>query len=133
MAGTGASGKTRSDLARAGTTVALVANERAGSNEAARCAERLRAFGAEVMRFDVDEVEDAVASGADRVVVAGGDGSIAPVGRRGGCGRAFRSPWCPAGTANDFARRLGLPDSLTAACRLAVHGTKLRGRWSSAG
>ena len=31
----------------------------------------------------------------------------------------------PAGTANDFARRLGLPDGITAACRLAVRGTKL--------
>ena len=32
----------------------------------------------------------------------------------------------PAGTANDFARRLGLPDEQAAACRLAVRGTRLR-------
>ena len=66
MPGTGASGKTPDDLTQTRTTVALVANERAGSNEAARCAERLRAFGAYVLRF-----------GIDRLVVAGGDGSIA--------------------------------------------------------
>jgi diacylglycerol kinase (ATP) len=32
----------------------------------------------------------------------------------------------PAGTANDFARRMELPDELPDACRLAVHGTELR-------
>ena len=84
MAGTGASGKTPDDLTQTRTTVALVANERAGSSEAARCAERLRAFGAEVMRFGIDEIDDAAASGADRLVVAGGDGSIAPVAAAAG-------------------------------------------------
>jgi diacylglycerol kinase family enzyme len=32
----------------------------------------------------------------------------------------------PAGTANDFARRIGLPDGVAAACRLAVRGARLR-------
>jgi diacylglycerol kinase (ATP) len=125
MAGTGASGKARGHLGRTTTTVALVANERAGSSNPGVCAERLRAFGAELTRFDIDEIEDAVASGADRIVVAGGDGSIGPVAAA--AGRAgIPLAVVPAGTANDFARRMGLPDSVTAACRLAVHGRQLR-------
>ena len=48
-----------------------------------------------------------------------------PRGRRGGRGRASRWRSCRPGTANDFARRLGLPDEISAACRLAVRGTKL--------
>ena len=125
MPGTRASGKTPGDLTRTRTTVALVANERSGSNDAALCAERLAAFGAEVLRFGVEHTDDAAASGADRLVVAGGDGSIgsaaAAAGRVG-----IPLAVVPAGTANDFARRLGVPDGITAACRLAVHGTKLK-------
>jgi len=125
MPGTEASGKTPGDLTRTRTTVALVANEEAGSNEAALCVERLRAFGAEVLRFDIDETEDAAASGADRLVVAGGDGSIGPAAAAAGKA-GIPLAVVPAGTANDFASRLGLPDGLTAASRLAVHGTKLQ-------
>jgi diacylglycerol kinase family enzyme len=125
MPGTGASGKTPGDLTRTRTTVALVANEQAGSSEADRCFERLRAFGAEVLRFGIDETDDAAASGADRLVVAGGDGSIGPAAAAAGHARIPLAV-VPAGTANDFASRLGLPDGITAACRLAVHGTKFK-------
>ena len=125
MAGTGASGKTQDDVAGAATTVALLANEDSGSSNPPLCAERLRSFGAEVRRFGLDELEDAVASGADRVVVAGGDGSIAPVAAAAGAAGVPLAV-IPAGTANDFARRLELPDGLSAACRLAVCGTRLR-------
>jgi diacylglycerol kinase (ATP) len=105
--------------------VALVANERSGAADPALCAERLGTFGAQVTRFGIDEVDDAVASGADRVIVAGGDGSIAPVAAAAGAA-GIPLAVVPAGTANDFARRLGLPDDLGAACRLAVRGTLLR-------
>jgi diacylglycerol kinase (ATP) len=125
MAGSGASGKAREHLARATATVALVANERSGDSHPAVCAERLRAFGAEVRSFDIDEAEHAVACGADRIVVAGGDGSIAPVAAAAG-GAGIPLAVIPVGTANDFARRMTLPDSLTAACRLAVRGRRLR-------
>jgi len=125
MARSGASGKTPDDLTQTRTTVALVANERAGSNDAARCGDRLRSFGAEVLRFGVDETEEAAASGADRIVVAGGDGSIAPAAAAAGKA-GIPLAVVPAGTANDFARRMGLPDGITAACRLAVHGTTLK-------
>jgi diacylglycerol kinase (ATP) len=125
MAGTGASGKTPGDLTRTRATVALVANEEAGSNDAALCVERLRGFGADVLRFGIDETEDAAASGADRLVVAGGDGSIGPAAAA--AGRAgIPLAVVPAGTANDFASRLGLPEGIAAACRLAVHGTRLQ-------
>ena len=59
------------------------------------------------------------------MVVAGGDGSIAPVAAAAGAA-GIPLAVIPAGTANDFARRLGLPDGATAACRLAVCGTRLR-------
>jgi len=125
MAGTEASGKTPGDLTHTRTTVALVANERAGSNDAAGCVERLRGFGADVLRFDVEEAGEAAASAADRLVVAGGDGSIGPAAAA--AGRAgIPLAVVPAGTANDFASRLGLPTGVTAACRLAARGTKLK-------
>jgi diacylglycerol kinase family enzyme len=125
MARTGASGKTPDDLTQTRTTVALVANERAGSNDAAQCGERLRSFGAEVLRFGVDETEKAAASGADRLVVAGGDGSIGPAAAAAGKAGVPLAV-VPAGTANDFAGRMGLPEGITAACRLAVKGTTLK-------
>jgi diacylglycerol kinase family enzyme len=105
--------------------VALVANQRSGSSDPELCAKCLRSFGARVRRFDIDEIGAAVGSGADRVAVAGGDGSIAPVAAAAG---AVGIPVAviPAGTANDFARRMELPDDLAAACRLAVRGTQLR-------
>jgi diacylglycerol kinase (ATP) len=125
MAGTRASGKAHERLAEATRTVALVANERSGDSDPARCAERLHSFGAEVRSFAIEDLDDAVASGADRIVVAGGDGSIAPVAATAGAA-GIPLAVVPAGTANDFARRMRLPETLTGACRLAVHGRRLR-------
>jgi diacylglycerol kinase family enzyme len=124
MAGTKASGKTPTASAAAVTPVALVANEGSGNSDTSRCAELLARFGAEVRHLGLDELE-ADPSGLHRVVVAGGDGSVAPVAAV--AGRAgLPLAVLPVGTANDFARRLGLPDDLAAACKLAVHGTRLR-------
>jgi YegS/Rv2252/BmrU family lipid kinase len=102
-----------------------VANERSGASDPTLCAERLRSFGAEVRRFGIEELDAAVAMGADRVVVAGGDGSIAAVAAAAGAA-GIPLAVVPAGTANDFARRLGLPEELGPACRLAVRGTRMR-------
>jgi diacylglycerol kinase (ATP) len=103
--------------------IALVAN--AGSRECDpdRCAEHLRSFGAEVELFEIDQLERAVAAEADRLVVAGGDGSIAPVAAAAG---AAGTPLAllPAGTANDFANRMELPLELSDACKLAARGTE---------
>lgn len=104
--------------------MALVAN--AGSRECdpRECAHGLRGFGARVQSFGIDEIESAADSGAERLVVAGGDGSIAPAAAA--AGRAgIPLALIPAGTANDFAARMGLSGELTAACRLAVQGTRL--------
>jgi diacylglycerol kinase (ATP) len=105
--------------------VALVANERSRSSDLYLCAERLRSFGAEVRRFDIEELERAVESRPERLVVAGGDGSIAPAAAVAGAA-GIPLAVVPAGTANDFARRLRLPSELSAACKLAVRGTRLR-------
>ena len=107
------------------TTVALVANQRSGSSDPQRCAECLRSFGAGVRRFDIEQIDQAVVSGVDRVVVAGGDGSIAPVAAVAGAA-GIPLAVVPAGTANDFAGRMNLPDELPEACRLAVQGTRTR-------
>jgi diacylglycerol kinase (ATP) len=105
--------------------VALVANERSGSRDPELCAARLESSGAEVKRFGIDQLQQAVDSEPGRLVVAGGDGSIAAAAAAAG---AADIPLAviPAGTANDFANRLGLPTDLSAACELAVRGKRLR-------
>jgi YegS/Rv2252/BmrU family lipid kinase len=105
--------------------MALVANERSGSSDPGLCAARLESSGANVLRFPIEQLRCAVESHPDRLVVAGGDGSIAAVAAAAG---AARIPLAvlPVGTANDFARRLGLPTELSAAAELAVRGTCLR-------
>lgn len=105
--------------------IALVANPGSRACDPDDVAKRLRAFGAEVELFDVGDAERAATAGADRLAVAGGDGSIAPVAAAAG-DAGLPLAVIPAGTANDFARRMGLPDELAAACRLAVRGSQLR-------
>ena len=77
------------------------------------------AAGATVSRFDIEQLERAVRSRPDRLVVAGGDGSIAPAAAAAGAA-GIPLAVVPAGTANDFAERLGLPSDVAAACELAV-------------
>jgi diacylglycerol kinase (ATP) len=106
-------------------TIALIANPDARGCDPELCAARLREWGVEVEIFGIGEVDRAVGAGADRMALAGGDGSIAPVAAA--AGRAgVPLALIPAGTANDFARRLGLPLELSAACELAVRGSRLR-------
>jgi diacylglycerol kinase (ATP) len=102
-----------------------VANPRSGSCDPDAVAAQLRALGARVEQFDVGDAERAAAAGCDRLAVAGGDGSIAPAAAAAG---AARLPLAviPAGTANDFARRMDLPVKLEPACRLAVEGGHAR-------
>jgi len=69
-------------------------------------------------------VEEAAASGAGRLVLAGGDGSVAPAAAA--AGRAgIPLALIPVGTANDFARAMDLPEEHHEACRLAVEGDRL--------
>jgi diacylglycerol kinase family enzyme len=99
--------------------LALVANEKSGRHlEPSRLASLLG--GADVFALDeLDRID------ADRLVVSGGDGTIAPVAERAG---ALGVPLAviPGGTANDFARANGIPGELDAAARLAASGTRTR-------
>jgi diacylglycerol kinase (ATP) len=103
----------------------LLANPESGRGQAPAVERMLRDRGAEVRRFALDDRADAVACGPDRIVVAGGDGSLgcaAEAAARAGVPLAV----VPVGTANDFARALELPMDLAEACRLAVEGTETR-------
>jgi YegS/Rv2252/BmrU family lipid kinase len=103
--------------------VALIANPDSGSGKAASVASRLRDLGVAVKSFEPDDAPAAGRAGTDRIVVAGGDGSI---GAAAAAAAVAKRPLAviPAGTANDFARELDLPDDVGEACRLAVEGTE---------
>jgi diacylglycerol kinase (ATP) len=103
--------------------IALLANPESGSGEADRAERLLRDHGAEVSRFGLDEASGAVASHPQRVVVAGGDGTIgcgAEVAARAGVPLAV----VPVGTANDFARAMEIPLDPADAVKLAVRGAR---------
>ena len=96
--------------------LALRANpESGGSTDPGALERRLADLGAELV--DVDR--------AERLVVAGGDGSVAPAAE---CAGRLGDPLAvlPTGTANDFARATGVPEDLDRACALAVGGRHLR-------
>ncbi len=105
--------------------IALLANPDSGSGEAGEVERLLRAHDHNVTRFDLDDADDVVAANPDRVVVAGGDGSV-------GCAAAAAARAgvplgvVAVGTANDFARALELPRTLTDAIELAAAGTRTR-------
>ncbi|WP_259313229.1 diacylglycerol/lipid kinase family protein [Capillimicrobium parvum] len=100
--------------------VALIANRASGTGtDAEDIAARLRAGGAEVTPFDLGDVASATRVDPERLVVAGGDGSVgivAELASRTGAPMAV----VPTGTANDFARELDLPSDLDGACALAA-------------
>ena len=99
-------------------------NPRAGNGAAA--AEALRAAGGFDIRPGAPEsldraVRDAVASGARRVLVAGGDGTI---GSAAGvlAGTGIELAILPCGTLNHLAKDLGLPLELDRAASVALNG-----------
>lgn len=102
--------------------VTLVHNPGSGrGSDAGELAEALRAAGAaHVTPRAIDAIDDAPpAPGTDRVVVAGGDGSLAPVAVWAAeAGLPFAV--IPSGTANDFARALELPTDRDEAAALAA-------------
>jgi diacylglycerol kinase (ATP) len=108
------------------TRVALLANEKSGSKRSAEELERLLTEnGATVRTFPIGEMEQAATWRPDRFAVAGGDGSIAPVASTAGAAGAPLA-LIPSGTANDFARGMGISDDPEGACRLAATGTRER-------
>ena len=113
--------------------LALIANSRLGTaRDPGDLEALLAADGAEVAYVPIDEVADGdgggvedraldalTAAGApDRIVVAGGDGSIGPAAL---CAAKLGVPLAvlAVGTANDFARTKDLPLDLDEACALA--------------
>ncbi len=103
--------------------IALLANPESGSGEAGEVERVLGELKLESSRFDLDQVDDVVAVRPQRIVVAGGDGSVgcaADAATRAGVPLGV----VPTGTANDFARALELPDDITEATELAATGTR---------
>jgi diacylglycerol kinase (ATP) len=106
--------------------IALLANPGSGREDTSDdVLEALRRHGAQVESFPVDDPEGAVASGPDRVVVASGDGTIAKVAAHA-AGAGIPLAVVPSGTANDFARAMGIPREQMAAARLAATGGRTR-------
>jgi len=100
-------------------------NLASGSGKAAR--EALEKAGA----FDVApcdpgqldrQIERAVSEGAERVVVAGGDGTVAKAAA-GLVGRKTALAVVPGGTLNHFAKDHGIPTDLAKAAELSASGT----------
>jgi YegS/Rv2252/BmrU family lipid kinase len=107
----------------------LLANRksRRGAELVDPAAERLRGHGIDVLLADCTTREDLAeqilrhASTIDRVVVAGGDGTMnaaAPVL----VGTGLPLGILPAGTANDLARTLGIPEDVETAARIIAEG-----------
>jgi len=108
--------------------IALVVNEASGGGTDPAPLERaMREQGAEVETFgcrteDLERIPD---TGPDRIVVAGGDGTVGAVAELAG---RLGVPLgvVPAGTANDFVRANGLPLDPVRAAALAASGQELR-------
>ena len=113
--------------------IALIANPHSGTApEPGHLQALLAADGAEVSCVPIDQIADKdggdlhdgaldalrAAGPPDRIVVAGGDGSIGPAAL---CAANLGVPLAvvAVGTANDFARAKGLPLDLEEACALA--------------
>lgn len=108
--------------------IALAANRESGGGlDPEPLAAVLRSKGAEVEVFGCrdEDLERAAAWGADRLAVAGGDGTIGPVAELAG---RLDVPLAvlPTGTANDFARAYALPGDPLEAAQLAAEGTETR-------
>ena len=117
--------------------LALVANRASGSGtDAERVTALLRGEGAAVSLHEFDAgaaatdgaapeaaveaaAREAAARNPDRIVVAGGDGSIGPVAVVAAAGDIPLAV-VPTGTANDFARAMGIHLDLGRACALAA-------------
>jgi diacylglycerol kinase family enzyme len=103
--------------------LALLANPESGSGEAEAVEEGLRGQVSELASFSLDRSEAVADWRPERIVVAGGDGSI---GRAAEVAAELGVPLAviPVGTANDFARALGTPRDREAAIEIALKSTR---------
>jgi diacylglycerol kinase family enzyme len=104
---------------------ALLANPESGSGEAEAVEQALRARASALARFGLDERDAVAAWRPERIVVAGGDGSI---GAAAETAAELGVPIAviPVGTANDFARALGIPRNREAAVEVALGSSRVR-------
>ena len=107
--------------------VALIANRASGSGlDPDPLVRAMRSRGADVSVFGCEaaDLERAGAGAPERLVVAGGDGTVASVAELAG---RLEVPLgvIPGGTANDFVRTSGLPLDPLEAAVLAVTGETL--------
>lgn len=105
--------------------IALLANPDSGSGEAEEVERAVRELGAEVEVLPIQDAERAPRSRPDRILVAGGDGSIG-LAARVAADAGVPLGVVPVGTANDFARAFDLPDDPAEAVRLGVEGRRLQ-------
>jgi diacylglycerol kinase (ATP) len=105
----------------------LVCNPRSGGGAVSQreIAAALHAHGADVQELPLERLPSASPAGLERIVVAGGDGTVAPAAAFAAAD-GLPLALLPMGTANDFARALGLPLDLDAACALAARGRRTR-------
>jgi YegS/Rv2252/BmrU family lipid kinase len=116
-----------------GTRALLLLNPRArrGRDAGGEAAERLRSLGLDLAVVEIGDpagLPDLVRARApevDRVLVAGGDGTL-NAALQGLADAALPLGIIPVGTANNTARSLGLPTDLDDACQVAAgHTTQL--------
>jgi diacylglycerol kinase (ATP) len=105
--------------------VVLLANPESGTGDAAGVESLVRAHAEGVRSFTLDQLEEAARVDAERYVVAGGDGSIGCVAKLA-ADSGVPLGVVPVGTANDFARFLGLPLDSSEAAVLAAEGDVTR-------
>ncbi|HET6691129.1 MAG TPA: diacylglycerol kinase family protein [Miltoncostaeaceae bacterium] len=109
--------------------VVLLNNPSSGSGSGPsgdELAAMLRQEGAaDVATVPIDAAAEALAPGVDRVVLSSGDGGVGPAAEAAGAAGVPLAV-IPSGTANDFARRMRLPDDPRQAARLAVRGEHRR-------
>ena len=117
-------------------SVALLVNPTSGGGRGARegraAADRLRALGLGVRLLEGKDAadaarvaRDAVASGVDALVVAGGDGMV-HLGVQCVAGTDVPLGIIPTGTGNDFATALGLPAHDAAGAAQVIEGWQVR-------
>jgi diacylglycerol kinase family enzyme len=106
--------------------VALITNHRSGSGTETGALERgLAEHGVQAQTFAIEDagrLAQEAGGRFERVVVAGGDGSLGPAAR---AAATLGVPFAvvPTGTANDFARALDLPLDRDGALALAAGAT----------
>jgi len=104
-------------------------HSRRGKDESIHARERLRSLGVSLTGYYALDraaelhatVQKAISSGATLIILGGGDGSVSAVvdmlaNSDGVLGLI------PLGTANDFARTLGIPATVEEACTTIAHG-----------